>query len=321
MDTENSRIYMVTNVTSALGKAIALGLASTSATVITVARDESRGAEVAREIAQATQNPNIALQLSDLSNLSSVRNLAEIINSKFEKIDILINNNLIYKKQRSVTVDGFEEMWAANYLGPFLLTNLLLDRLRASDSARILNLTAPTTGQLNFDDLQSERRFNSLNTFNATRTAVLLFTYELARRLEDSGIAVNAVYPGLVRSEILNEASLPVRLFAWLFAMTPSQAAEEIVNGALDPELQNMQGKFLKKGAEIKSSAYTLDPSIQQRLWELSEKLTDASWQGPNYDPTGSVALYHNRDIPEGLIRPEEDPTEKEENGVVRREH
>ena len=319
METVNPQVYLLTNVTSALGQALALALARTGAKLILVGRADSHAEEVVREIALAAQNPSLELQLCDLSTFSSVRNLAEIINSEFEKLDMLILNNTVYRKQRFMTVDGCEEMLAANYLGPFLLTNLLLDRLRASGSARIFNITAPTTGQLDFDDLQSEHQFNSIKAFNAARIANLLFTYELARRLENSGVTVNAVYPGLVRSEILEEAPLLNRFPAWLFALTPDRAAHDLVNVILDPEYKETRGKFLKKGMEIKPSEYFLDPSTQQRLWEVSEKLTDATWQGPNYDPTGSVAMYNNRDLPEGLIRPEDDPTTAE-SGVVKRE-
>jgi len=319
MEKVNSKVYLVTNVTSPLGQAIALGLAMTEATVLIVAKDQSHGTGVENEIIMASQNPNVELQLGDLSNFASVRNLAEIINSKYEKIDVLINNNSVYKKQRSLTVNGFEEMFAANYLGPFLLTNLLLDHLRASGSARIINLTAPTTGQLDFDDLQSERHFNSIKTFNATRKANLLFSYELARRLQNSGITVNALYPGLVRSEILKEAPLFNRLLAWLFALKPEKAAEEIVDAVTGPELENQHGRFLRNGEDVNTSDYFLDQGMQQRLWEISENLTDAKYLGPNYDPTGSVAMYNDKDVPEGLIRPEEDPT-VEENGVVKRE-
>lgn len=319
MDSVNPKVYMVTEVTSGLGKAIALGLAMTGATVIIVAKDQSHGAGVEQEISMASQNPNLELQLGDLSNLSSVRNLAEVINSKYERIDGLILNNSVYRKQRSVTVDGFEEMFAANYLGPFLLTNLLLDRLRASGSARILNLTASLAGRLDFDDLQSEQKFNSIKTYNATRGANLLFTYELARRLENSGITVNALYPGLVRSEILKEAPLLYRLLAWVFATTPERAAEEIVQAVIGPERENTHGKFFRQGEEILPPDYFIEPGTQQRLWEISETLTDASYLAPNYDPTGSVAMYNDKDIPKGMIRPEEDPT-VEENGVVKRE-
>lgn len=319
MDAANPKVYVVTNVTSVLGKAIALGLAMTGATVLIVAKDQSHGSGVEQEISLGSQNPNVELVLGDLSNLSSVRNLAEVINSKYEKIDGLILNNSVYRKQYTVTVDGFEEMFAANYLGPFLLTNILLDRLRASGSARIINLTAPTTAELDFDDLQNERQFNSIKTWNATRAANLLFTYELARRLENSNITVNALYPGLVRSEILKEAPLLNRLLAWLFAIKPGKAAEEIVSAVTGPVQENKHGTFLRQGEEVQTPDYFLDPGIQQRLWEISEKLTDAKYLGPNYDPTGSIALYNDRDIPEGMIRPVDDPT-IEENGVVKRE-
>jgi NAD(P)-dependent dehydrogenase (short-subunit alcohol dehydrogenase family) len=319
MDSANPKVYVVTNAMSVLGKAIALGLAMTGATVIIVAKDQSHGAGVEQEISMGSQNPNVELHLGDLSNLSSVRNLAEVINSKYERIDGLILNNSVYRKQRSVTVDGFEEMFAANYLGPFLLTNLLLDRLRASGSARILNLTASLAGRLDFDDLQSEQKFNSIKTYNATRAANLLFTYELARRLENSGITVNALYPGLVRSEILKEAPLLYRLLAWVFAIPPERAAEEIVQALIGPERENTHGKFFRQAEEILPPDYFIEPGTQQRLWEISETLTDASYLAPNYDPTGSVAMYNDKDIPKGMIRPEEDPT-VEENGVVKRE-
>lgn len=319
MEDDTLKVYMVTNVTSLLGKAIALKLAETGGTVIMVAPTDSKGEGAEKEIALATQNPHLDLQLSDLSVLSSVRNLAEIVNSKYEKIDVLINNNNLYRKQRSLTVDGFEKMFAANYLGPFLLTNLLLDRLRASGSARILNLTATTTGQLDLSDLQSERSFNSIKAFHATQAASLLFTFELARRLENSGIKVNALYPGLVRSEILKEAPWWNRSLARLFASTPNRAAEEIVNTAASQELEYRYGKFLYRGEEVEIPEYARDIAIQERLWEISQKLTDADYLGPNYDPTGSIAMYHDKEIPPGLIRPEEDPT-VEKNGVVKRE-
>ncbi len=318
MESANSKVYVVTNVNSLLGKAIALELAMTGATILIVAKDQSHGAGVEREISEASQNSNVELQLGNLSNLSSVRNLAEVINSKYEKIDGLINNNNVYRKQRSLTVDGFEEMFAANFLGPFLLTNLLLDRLRASDSARIVNITTASPGQLDFDDLQSTGKFKSIKTFNATKAASLLFTYELARRLEDSNIAVNALSPGLVRSEILKEAPLINRLFAWLFASKPELAGEEIARAVTGPELGNRRGSFLQNGEDA-HLPYVVDTSLQQRLWELGEQLTDAKYLAPNYDPTGSVAMYNDKDIPEGLIRPVEDPT-IEENGVVKRE-
>jgi len=307
----DTKVYLVTGTTSGLGKAIAHELAKTGETVVMVARDAERGAQVVKEISSATHNPNLDLQLCDLANLSSVRNLVTIVSSRYSHLDVLINNAGVYKQKRETSVDGFESMFAANHLGPFLLTVLLLDRLHASGTARILNISAPSTSKINFDDLQSERNFSSLNTFGITKMANLLFTFELARRLENSGVTVNAIHPGLVRSGLLREAFAPLRWLTTLFSSSPARAAQEIVRVAVSPEFERTNGKFLHNGKEMEPAEYALDRDAQRRLWDVSEKLTHSTEQGPNYDPTGSVAMYNNRDLPEGLIRPEDQQVEK----------
>lgn len=307
----NTKAYMVTGVTSGLGKAIALELAKTGETVIMVARNADRAAQLEKEISAATQNPNLDMQICDLSNLSSVRNLGTVVISRYNKLDVLINNAGVYRKTRGTTIDGYESMFATNHLGPFLLTYMLMDRLMAGGSGRIINITAPSTTELNFDDLQGERSFNSLNAFGATKMANLLFTFELARRMENAGVTVNAFHPGLVRSSLMKDAASPIRLLSWLFSAPPTRAAQEVVRLALSPEFQEANGKFFSNGKELDPPAYALDQNVQQRLWEISEKLTNAPEQGPNYDPTGSVAMYNDKDIPEGMIRPEDDQVRK----------
>lgn len=276
-----AKVFVVTGATSGIGKALAPGLAKTGEVLVMVARDAERGNAALQEIRLATQNFNINMELCDLSILSSVRNLAEILKSKYEKVDVLINNAGVYKRQRATTVDGFEEMFAANHLGPFLLTNLLLEPLQAAvqanGSARVLNLTAPSTVQLNFDDLQGERNFNSLNAFGATKMANLLFTFALARKLETTGITVNAVHPGLVRSGLMKEGSIFMRLFLQLASKPPQRVSESIVRLATAPEFEGTTGKFLHDGKEIEAPAYAYDRTAQQRLWELSEDLTRLS--------------------------------------------
>jgi NAD(P)-dependent dehydrogenase (short-subunit alcohol dehydrogenase family) len=276
-----NKVFVVTGATSGIGKALALDLAKTGQTVVLVARDPDHGGAVLKEIALATQNPNLDVQLCDLSILSSVRNLAEILRSKYPRIDVLINNASVYKTKRVVTVDGLEEMLAANHLGPFLLTNLLLEWLQAAvqanGSARVLNITAPSTVPLNFDDLQSERNFNSLKTFGATKMANLLFTFALARRLENSGVTANAIHPGLTRSGLMDEASIFMRLFTWLASKPPAQASEWIVQAATAPEFEKVTGKFLYHGKQIEAPAYAYDTQAQERLWKMSDELTALS--------------------------------------------
>jgi len=277
----DNKIFVVTGATSGIGKALIEDLAKTGQAIVVVARDADRGSAVLNAITSATQNPNLDLQLCDLSVLSSVRNLAQILNSKYQKINVLINNASVYKRKRVTTVEGFEEMFATNHLGPFLLTNLLLELLQAgvqeNGSAHVLNITAPSTVQLDFNDLQSEKKFNSLTAFGATKMANLLFTFALARRLENTGITVNAIHPGLARSSLMKESFPLLRLFTWLISSPPQKVTENIVQPATASAYEQMSGKFLHRGKEIEAPEYAYDHEAQQQLWDASERLTSAS--------------------------------------------
>ena len=265
-----NKVIVLTDATSGIGKSLAVELAKTRETVVIVAHDAEHGKAMIGEVRLAAPDANIVLQLTDLSILSSVRNLAEILKSRYPVIDVLINNASVYTKKRVATVDGLEEMFAANYLGPFLLTNLLLEPLQAAaqenGSARVLNITAPSTIPLNFDDLQSEGSFSASKAFGAARTAILLFTMELARRLENMGISVNAV-----DSESMNESFFLTRLFS---RSSPEKATASIVQAALAPEIGKITGAFLTDGNEIDVPDYARDRDAQQRLWEISEELS-----------------------------------------------
>ncbi len=143
------------------------------------------------------QNPNVDVLICDLSSIGSIKSFVSHLRSKYPKIDVLVNNAAVVKRKRKTNVDGYELMFVTNHLAPFLLTHLLLDPLMASGSARILNITAPSTTKPNFEDLQSTESFKYLNVFGATKMMNLLFTFELARRLEGTGVTANAVHPGL----------------------------------------------------------------------------------------------------------------------------
>jgi len=270
----SQQIALVSGATSGIGQAVALGLAKVDLTVVLVARDPGRGEAAISAIKAASGNDRIDLILADLSSQAAIRSLAETYKASFSRLDVLVNSAAVYLRSRELTTDGLETMFAVNHLGYFLLTNLLLEPLQASGEARVINITAPSTVQLDFADLQGERHFNALNAFGATKMANLLFTFELARRLEGTGIAVNAVHPGIVKTNLTRQMPALMRWGTNLMAAAPERAAEPIARLATAPEFAGQSGRFYRNAAEIKPPAYSLDQSVQHKLWEVSEKLT-----------------------------------------------
>jgi NAD(P)-dependent dehydrogenase (short-subunit alcohol dehydrogenase family) len=264
-------ICLVTGSTRGLGKATALALAQQHATVILGCRDQQRGEAVLDEIKAASPAAIVDLLLLDLSLQHSVRRAVREFESRYDHLDVLINNAAVFKPQRTLTADGYETMFATNHLGPFLLTNLLLPRLKAAPAARILTITAPSTTRIAFEDLQAEHKFSALQAFGASKAANLLFTYDLARRLAGTNVTVNAFFPGLVKTPLMREAPVPLRWLNPLFGQSPELVAQSVVYCASSPEVQAMTGLFFNKGRQsIDSSPYTKDRAVQQQLWEAS---------------------------------------------------
>jgi NAD(P)-dependent dehydrogenase (short-subunit alcohol dehydrogenase family) len=264
------KVCMVTGANSGIGKATALGLAKLGATMVMACRDRGRGEAARTEIQAVSRNTAVEVALVDLSSKDSIRAMVADFTARYSRLDVLVNNAAVFKPARTVTPDGLETMFATNHLGPFLLTNLLLDTLRASVQARILTVTAPSTTTLNFDDLQGEKRFRPLIAFGASKMCNLLFTYELARRLEGSGITVNAVHPGVVNTSLMKDAPLPVRWLSRLVGRSPERAAETPVYLASSPEVAVVTGTFFKDRRPIDSNAYSHNRQVQFRLWETS---------------------------------------------------
>jgi NAD(P)-dependent dehydrogenase (short-subunit alcohol dehydrogenase family) len=271
------RVALVTGATSGIGRALAEALATAGLTVAIVARDAVRGEEARSAIATHSGNDRVELFEGDLASLPSVRELARSVGEAHPAIDVLVHCAAVYAPRRSITADGFETMLATNVLGPFLLTSLLLDEIRAARSARVLVLSAPSTVRLDFDDLQAERRFRSLTVFGATKAADLLFTFELARGLEGSGATANAVHPGLVRTNLMRGAPAPLRRATWLVSAPPARAAAAIVPLALSPFYAGLTGRFFKSGREIDPPPYTRDPDVARRLWNACAALAQAA--------------------------------------------
>lgn len=265
---------LVTGSTSGIGRALAELLAREGTTVGIVAREAARGEAVRAEIVSATGTTGVHAFVADLSSQAAVRRLAEVTMA-IPALDIIVHCAAVFTQRRTLTVDGLEMMFATNQLAPFLLTNLLRDRLAANAPARVLILTAPSTVKLDFDDLQGEHRFRALNAFGASKAADLLFTFELARRLEGTGITANAVHPGLARTSLMRQAPAPLRWATRLVSAPPMRAATDIAPLVSSPEYEGLSGRFFKSGRQIEPPPYTRDPAVARRLWAASASLTN----------------------------------------------
>ncbi len=265
---------MVTGANGGIGKEISLCLAAAGAELILICRDQARGRTVLDEVKGITGKGKAELLICDLSSMESIRTLAKEFAQSHDHLNLLVNTAAVFVRKRVVTKEGYELMFATNYLGQFLLTNLLLDSLKAGAPSRIVNLSAPSTTKLDFDDLQYEKKFGALHAFGASKTADLLYTYELARQLEGTGVTANVFFPGVSKTGLMKDAPSFVRLFARLIAKNPKIPAKAACYVSTSAQMEGVTGKFFK-GTELShSSAYSTDPSVQRKLWEVSVRLT-----------------------------------------------
>ncbi|MES2285917.1 MAG: SDR family NAD(P)-dependent oxidoreductase [Bacteroidota bacterium] len=269
-----NKIVLITGVTGAIGGATALEVARTGATVVLFGRNRKRVENLKKGIVRMSGSNNIDILIADLSDLASVKKAANEFKLKYNRLDVLLNIAAVYKNKRVVTKDNLELMFATNHLGPFVLTNELLDVLKSGKTARIITLTAPSTTEIKFDDLQGEKKFSSLKAFGASKTMNLLFTYALARRLTGTGVSATAFLPGITRSNMIRERPPFIKFFLRLIAAKPERAAAMLRHIAIDQKYQNANGKFYKfNGKEIRSSSYSHNIDNQEHLWKRSELL------------------------------------------------
>ncbi len=281
------RICMITGASSGIGKATALGLAKMGAAVVIVARDRDRGEAAQAEIATASGNQHVDLLLADLSSQADVRRLAEEFRSRYAHLHVLINNAGVALSKRTLTVDGIETVFAVNYLAPFLLTNLLLDLLKASAPARVVNVAGDYHRKvtIRFDDLMSERDYNGARANNQAKLALILFTYELARRLDGAAVTANCLHPGPVATGApLKDPDLaPFGRFMYTlvkpFFLSPAKGAETSIYLASSPEAEGLTAKYFIKKRPVASSPESYDEEIARRLWEKSAELTGLAAQ------------------------------------------
>ncbi len=273
------KVVLVTGGTNGIGQATAVGLASMGARVGITGRDRSRAEAAAKTIARESGNAAVDVFVADMSSQVEVRRLAGEVLNAYPRLDVLVNNVGGFWSHRHVTADGHEHTFALNHLAPFLLTTLLLDRLKASAPARIVTLAsaAQGMGSINFDDLMGERKYSGQSAYNQSKLANVMFTYELARRLEGTGVTATAVHPGMTNTGF--SAEDPSRVFAPLVALMrpfmrkPAKGAETPVYLASSAAAEGLSGKYFADRALKESNPTSYDRAITGRLWQASAEL------------------------------------------------
>lgn len=272
------KVALVTGGTSGIGKATATALAAMGADVIVVGRNPERGEEAVREI-RARSGGRVDLALYDLGVQSRVRALAEEFRRRYDRLDVLVNNAGLVQSRRTETPDGLETTFAINHLAPFLLTNLLLDVLKDSAPSRIVTVSseAERWGNMDFDDLRSRKKYRGFPVYGMTKLANIMFTYELAERLEGTGVTATCMHPGGVATRFGRNNGGPMALFfraAKPFMRTPEQGADTLIWLASSREVEGVTGRYFADRKPIEPKKIANDPEARLRLWEESERLT-----------------------------------------------
>ena len=269
------RVVLVTGATSGIGAATAIGLARMGATLALGVRDAKKADAAREEIARETGNTALDLPLLDLASFRSIRRFVDAFRRRHSPLDVLVNNAGIFTRDRHVTEDGLEAQFQVNYLGPFLLTMLLLDPLKARAPSRIVNVSseAHRGASIDFDNLQGERRYSGYRAYGQSKLAQILFTHVLARRLQGTGVTVNAVHPGVIRTN-LGKGEFPAAFdVIRLFLKGVERGARTSIHVATSPALGGVTGKYFKNSKEATSSAESNDDAAARRLWDVSLEL------------------------------------------------
>jgi len=293
------RVCLVTGAAGGMGAVIATALARSGATVVLVARARAGGEAVARAITAGTGNAHVEVLTGDLSDQSAVRQLAGDFTAGHGELHVLVNNAGAHFRERSVSVDGIEMHLAVNHLSSFLLTNLLLGALQAGARSRVVNVGSasmadtrqvkiagtPRPVVLDLDDLQSERSFAPMDVYARSKLQMLMCGYALARRLQDTGVTVNTVHPGLSATNVVDAIAAPAvaPLLPLLkrFLLTPEQGAQAALHLATSPWLEKTTGKYFLRQVQARSPEFTYDTALQDQLWNASARLVGLPTAAP----------------------------------------
>ena len=278
----DGRICLVTGATSGIGLETAAGLAALGAQVVMVGRDRERGEQARKAVIERTGSRRVDLLLADLSSLAGVRGLAEEFLATHPALHVLVNNAGTVELSRTTTVDGFEKTFAVNHLSYFLLTNLLLPRLRASAPSRIVNVAseAHRFGKLDLGDLQSEKSYQVMRVYGTSKLLNILFTITLAGKLAGSGVTANCLHPGAVSTRLGTNNGVWARLLIGLlrpFFLTPEQGAANSIFVAASDQLEGVSGKYFVKQRAVSPSRRSQRPELARRVWARSSELVGLS--------------------------------------------
>lgn len=276
----DGKTVLITGANTGIGKETAIDLAKRGAKIIMACRDVDKAKTAAEEIKNATGSSDLVVKHLDLASLKSVRRFADDINASEKKLDILINNAGIMRCPFWKTEDGFEMQFGVNHLGHFLLTNLLLDLLKKSAPSRIVTVSsmAHERGTINFDDINSEKEYNEGRSYSQSKIANVLFSRELSKKLEGTGVTTYSLHPGVIRTELTRhweKNQLWKMVFSILkyFIKTPVEGAQTTIYCAVEESLANQTGKYYSDCAEKIPSKAAQDDATAKKLWELSEKM------------------------------------------------
>lgn len=277
----HGKIVLITGADGGIGREITKALAQKNATIVMACLDLTEANPVCEDIKQESGNMHIEVMLLDLASISSIREFVKQFSQKYQQLNVLINNAGVFCMKREETQDGFEKTIGTNYLGPFLLTNLLITLLKQTPEARIINVSSNAyfQGQIDLHDLHFQKKYHGFKAYAASKLAIVLFTQELAERLKDTGIAVNALHPGHAATNIWNiwpgkwYQALLNKIIKW-FMISPQQAAQTSIYLASSDEVKNVNGIYFDKKKPKDVSPNAKDMQLQKGLWQLSEKLT-----------------------------------------------
>lgn len=280
----DGKTVVITGANTGIGKETAIDLAKRGARIIIACRDMEKGQAALKEVIETSANENVTCMKLDLSDSKSIREFAESINKGEDKLNILINNAGVMVCPYGKTADGFELQIGVNHMGHFLLTYLLLDLIKKSAPARIINVSsmAHTWGSINLEDINSEKSYDKRGAYSQSKLANVLFTRSLAKRLQGTGVTTYSLHPGVVQTDLWRHLSGPQQFVMKVvspFTKSSTEGAQTTIFCAVEPALENESGGYYSDCAPAKCSAPAQDEDLAQKLWELSCKMLSITWE------------------------------------------